>query len=148
VIDVRATLKEELAKLTYTDANGVERNVNVILEEELNDGKARWPTPLIVVRGMSMRVAPADIGWNEYKETADITLSLYVKQRATDYVPELVRGELSRKIEAWVQENKEGINGTTYLKLVSVDDRSWVEAVGTLRRDFTLEVYNATWEGS
>jgi len=84
---------------------------------------------------------PADIGWNNYAEKAEITVSLYLKQRADTYDAEAVRNELSKAVDDLIKAHKSGIGGTHYAKIVAVDDRDWVESKGTLRRDFTIEVY-------
>ena len=133
--------KTELEKLTYTDAMGETQKVNVYNETEIIRGKSAWETPALVIRGISILTSPITVGWNEFNELGEFTVSLYLKQRTTDYNAGSVREEITQQIEALAKSLKNGIGDAEYLKLTNVIERDWVEKPGTLRRDFTFEVY-------
>ncbi len=136
-----SAFKAELQKLTYTDAGGTTRNVNVYDETDLVNGKAQWKTPALVIRGVTIISSPISIGWNNFNELGEFTVSLYLKQRAGDYVDVSVREEITQQIIELAKSLKTGIGDAEYLKLTGIIERDWVEKPGILRRDFTFEVY-------
>ncbi len=147
MIALRTALYDLLRGVTYVNTNGETVPINVFFETETPTGKARWPTPAIIIRGVRALTRPADIGWDNYVQTLELDLSLYMKQRSQTYDAEAVRTSVTEQVETLIRGNKTGIGGAQSLKLVSVMDRDWVEEVGILRRDFTLEAYYEEWEG-
>lgn len=133
--------KAELEKLTYTDIDGVAKNVNVYRETEILDGKASYPTPALIIRGVTMLNTPITIGWGNFSQLGEFTVSLYLKQRASDYSAIAVKEELTTKIIDLAKTLKDGIGDAEYLRLINIIERDWVEKPGILRRDFVFEVY-------
>lgn len=146
MIDARNALKDMLSAVTWTDKNGEVQNVNIYMEEDLDvSRKARYVTPALLIRGQSTFPQPANVGWDEWVDTTEVTVSLYLKLRGGQYDANTVLESITNQIEALSRDNKEGIGGADYLKLTSVDDRGGFEEVGNLRRDFTFELYGASW---
>ena len=139
--DYRAELKELLQDITYTNKYGSHETVNIYYEEDVTEGKARFKTPALIIRGLRQVIDPADIGWNIYTELYDIDVSLYLKLRSDNYSAEAVREEITNQIIELAKQNKEGpTNEDIYLKLAEIRDRNYLEEVGVLRRDFSFEI--------
>ena len=146
MIDARNAIKDMLAGVTWTDRNGDTHTVNIYMEEDLDvNRKARYTTPALLIRGQSTFPQPVNVGWDEWADTTEVVVSLYLKLRAPDYVVGSILESITTQIEALSRTHKDGVGGADYLKLTSVDDRGGFEDVGTVRRDFTFELYGATW---
>ena len=142
MIDIRDELKTLLSQITYTDANSQTQNVNVYFETDVNsNNRVRFTTPALIIRGLTERLNPVDIGWTYYEEEGEIDVSLYLKLRSTNYDAYSVREEITAQIESLIKANKAGIGNADYLILSDVRDRDFLEEKGTLRRDFTISVY-------
>ena len=140
--DYRAKLKELLQNITYTNKYNSQENVNIYYEEDVTEGKARFKTPALIIRGLRQLIDPADIGWNIYTELYDIDVSLYLKLRSDNYTAGTVREEITNQIIELAKQSKEGfIQDDLYLKLTEIRDRNYLEEVGILRRDFSFEIY-------
>jgi len=140
--DYRAELKELLQNITYTDRYNSQENVNVYYEEDVTEGKARFKTPALIIRGLRLLIDPADIGWNIYTELYDIDVSLYLKLRSDNYTAGVVREEITNQIIELAKQSKEGLTSDDiYLKLAEIRDRNYLEEVGILRRDFSFKIY-------
>jgi hypothetical protein len=140
-MSIKDDLVTLLSQITYTDALGNTKQVNVYKEEDVVAGKVRFKTPALVVRGVRNLTDPIDIGWNIYNELIEIDVSLYTKVRADDYAAAAVKEEITSQFIDLIKANKNGIGGYDYLKLTSITDRDHFEEVGILRRDFSLEMY-------
>ena len=139
--DYRAELKELLQNITYTNKYGSHEAVNIYYEEDVTEGKARFKTPALIIRGLRQIIDPVDIGWNIYTELYDIDVSLYLKLRSDNYSAEAVREEITNQIIELAKQNKEGpTDEDIYLKLAEIRDRNYLEEVGILRRDFSFEI--------
>ena len=138
----REQLRDLFSSIEYTDRYNTKQRINVYYEEEITEGKARFKTPAVIIRGIRVLITPLDIGWNLYTELYDIDVTLYLKQRSSNYTAGTVREEISNTIKDLVKQNKGGfIIGDLYLKLVDIRDRDYLEEVGILRRDYSLELY-------
>ena len=138
----RAELKELLQDIIYTNKYNSQKNINIYYEEDVTEGKARFKTPALIIRGLRQLINPADIGWNLYAELYEIDVSLYLKQRSDNYSAEEVREEITNQIIEKVKQNKEGLTSDDiYLKLAEIRDRNYLEEVGILRRDFSFKIY-------
>ncbi len=91
----RNALKQLFESLTYTNKYNEAQPVNVYFETDLENAKSKFKTPAIVVRGVTSLTSPISIGWNEWRELGELTVSLYTKQRATDYNAESVMEEVN-----------------------------------------------------
>jgi len=140
--DYRAELKELLQDIIYTNKYNSQKNINIYYEEDVMEGKARFKTPALIIRGLRQIIDPVDIGWNLYAELYEIDVSLYLKQRSDNYSAEEVREEITNQIIEKVKQNKEGLTSNDiYLKLAEIRDRNYLEEVGILRRDFSFKIY-------
>ena len=140
--DYRAKLKELFQNITYTDKYNSQKNINIYYEEDVTEGKARFKTPALIIRGLRQVIDPADIGWNIYTELYDIDVSLYLKLRSDNYTAGTAREEITNQIIELAKQSKEGfIQDDLYLKLTEIRDRNYLEEVGILRRDFSFEIY-------
>lgn len=142
MINVSDDLKALLETITFTDKEGTAQKITVYDEAELiMDRRVKFQTPALVVRAFREYISPVTIGWTEYKEVGEITVSLYLKARASNYDAHSVKAELSEKIDILLRDNKNGSTNTEYFKLTEVVDRDFLEEPGLLRRDFVIEVY-------
>ncbi|MGE4413166.1 MAG: hypothetical protein AB7E45_05735 [Candidatus Caldatribacteriota bacterium] len=140
--DYRAELKTMLSGITYTDKLNTVQAVNVYYEEDLTQGKARFKTPALIIRGIRQLIDPMDIGWNLYDELYEIDVTLYLKLRSDSYTAGTVREEITNQMISLAKQNKDGLTADDlYLKLVEIIDRNYLEEVGILRRDFSFEIY-------
>jgi len=146
MINARSALKTLLSTVKWTDKNGEAQSVNVYLESDLDaNRRARYKTPALLIRGASTFPQPLNVGWDEWADTTEVVVSLYLKHRAGDYDVESTLDNITNQIETLARQNKDGIGGADYLKLISVDDRGILEENGTVRRDFTFEFYSTSW---
>ncbi|MBO8180789.1 MAG: hypothetical protein H0Z19_10005 [Archaeoglobus sp.] len=141
-LDIRDELKTLLSQITYTDAEGQTRNVNVYFETDVTgNNRVRFTTPALIIRGLIERARPVTIGWTYYEEEGEIDVSLYLKMRTDNYDAYSVRKEITSRLEELIKSHKDGIGSADYLLLTDVRDRDFLEEKGTLRRDFTISVY-------
>ncbi|MBO8180266.1 MAG: hypothetical protein H0Z19_07280 [Archaeoglobus sp.] len=140
--DYRAKLKELLQDIVYTNKYNSQENINIYYEEDVTEGRARFKTPALIIRGLRQAIDPADIGWNIYINLYEIDVSLYLKLRSDNYSAEEVREEVTNQIIKLAEQNKDGLTSNDiYLRLAEIRDRNYLEEVGILRRDFSFKIY-------